>query len=192
MASTRCSGHRSASKLTVSSLLLPQFFFQFFPNSIPNFDGVRDETGASLSPWAIWTRAWNAEEHRHGDLLNKYLYLTRRVDMKMIKKTVQYLIGCGMDAKFENNPYHGFIYTSFQERATFVSHGNTARLAEEQGDMKLAQICGTIAADEKRHKTAYVKIVEKLFEIDPDATVLAFGEMMKKKLGKKLEKKLGK
>ncbi|EEF32286.1 stearyl acyl carrier protein desaturase, putative [Ricinus communis] len=60
------------------------------------------------------------------------------------------------------------------KRATFVSHGNTARLAEEQGDMKLAQICGTIAADEKRHKTAYVKIVEKLFEIDPDATVLAF------------------
>ena len=39
-------------------------------------DGVRDATGASPSPWAKWTRAWTAEENRHGDLLNKYLYLT--------------------------------------------------------------------------------------------------------------------
>lgn len=48
--------------------------------------------------------------------------------------------------------------------------------------MKLAQICGIIAADEKRHETAYTKIVEKLFEIDPDATVLAFADMMRKKI----------
>eukprot|EP01018_Ginkgo_biloba_P001012 Gb_25467 [translate_table: standard] len=36
-------------------------------------DGMRDETGASSPPWAVWTRAWTAEENRHGDLLNKYL-----------------------------------------------------------------------------------------------------------------------
>lgn len=48
--------------------------------------------------------------------------------------------------------------------------------------MKLAQICGTIAADEKRHETAYTKIVEKLFEIDPDGTLLAFADMMRKKI----------
>jgi hypothetical protein len=29
-------------------------------------DGVRDDTGASASPWAKWTRAWTAEENRHG------------------------------------------------------------------------------------------------------------------------------
>jgi len=46
----------------------------------------------------------------------------------------------------------------------------------------LAQICGTIAADEKRHETAYTKIVEKLFEIDPDTTMLAFEDMMRKKV----------
>ena len=27
-------------------------------------DGVRDETGASPTPWARWTRAWTAEENR--------------------------------------------------------------------------------------------------------------------------------
>jgi hypothetical protein len=35
------------------------------------------------------------------------------------------------DPKTENNPYMGFIYTSFQERATKISHGNTARMATE-------------------------------------------------------------
>jgi hypothetical protein len=34
--------------------------------------------------------------------------------------TIQNLIGSGMDPKTENNPYLGFIYTSFQERATKV------------------------------------------------------------------------
>lgn len=153
-----------------------------YQTMLNTLDGVRDETGASLTPWAIWTRAWTAEENRHGDLLNKYLYLSGRVDMKQIEKTIQYLIGSGMDPRTENSPYLGFIYTSFQERATFVSHGNTARLAKEHGDLKLAQICGIIASDEKRHETAYTKIVEKLFEIDPDGTVLAFADMMRKKI----------
>ncbi|KAL6966663.1 Stearoyl-[acyl-carrier-protein] 9-desaturase 7, chloroplastic [Sarracenia purpurea var. burkii] len=87
-----------------------------------------------------------------------------------------------IDPRTENNPYLFFIYTSFQERATFISHGNTARFAKEHGDVKLAQICGAIASDEKRHETAYTKIVEKLFEIDPDTTVLSLADMMKKKI----------
>ncbi|KAK8483816.1 hypothetical protein V6N13_038696 [Hibiscus sabdariffa] len=153
-----------------------------YQTMLNTLDGVRDETGASLTSWAIWTRAWTAEENRHGDLLNKYLYLSGRVDMRQIEKTIQYLIGSGMDPRTENNPYLGFIYTSFQERATFISHGNTARLAKEHGDINLAQICGNIASDEKRHETAYTKIVEKLFEIDPDGTVLAFADMMRKKI----------
>ncbi|KVI00409.1 Fatty acid desaturase, type 2 [Cynara cardunculus var. scolymus] len=163
-----------------------------YQTMLNTLDGVRDETGASLTPWAVWTRAWTAEENRHGDLLHTYLYLSGRVDMRQIQKTIQYLIGSGMvsfsfpflkaDPRTENSPYLGFIYTSFQERATFVSHGNTARHAKEHGDVKLAQICGIIAADEKRHETAYTKIVEKLFEIDPDGTVLAFADMMRKKI----------
>lgn len=39
-------------------------------------DGVRDETGASQTAWGTWTRAWTAEENRHGDIMNKYMYLT--------------------------------------------------------------------------------------------------------------------
>ncbi|KAM7274406.1 hypothetical protein ACFE04_029070 [Oxalis oulophora] len=149
---------------------------------VNSLQGVKDETGVTNNPWAIWLRAWTAEESRHGDLLNKYLYLSGRVDMKAIEKTTQYLLGSGMDCKFENNPYLGYVYTSFQERATFVSHGNTARLAKKYGDIQLAKICGTIASDEKRHEIGYTRIVEKLFEMDPDTTMLAFANMMKKNI----------
>lgn len=183
-----------------------------YQTMINTLDGVRDETGASSSPWARWTRSWTAEENRHGDLLGRYLYLSGRVDMRMVERTVQYLIGAGMvssqalsspfssalrfqqrcakqcrpiapqDPGTENNPYLGFVYTSFQERATFVSHGNTARLAKDSGDPVLARICGTIAADEKRHETAYAKIVEKLLEVDPAGAMLAIEDMMRKKI----------
>ncbi|CAA6660345.1 unnamed protein product [Spirodela intermedia] len=153
-----------------------------YQTMINTLDGVRDETGASSSPWARWTRSWTAEENRHGDLLARYMYLSGRVDMRMVERTVQYLIGAGMDPGTENNPYLGFVYTSFQERATFVSHGNTARLAKDSGDPVLARICGTIAADEKRHETAYAKIVEKLLEVDPVETMLAIEDMMRKKI----------
>ncbi|CAK9312442.1 unnamed protein product [Citrullus colocynthis] len=152
-----------------------------YQTMLNTMDGVRDETGASPSSWAIWTGAWTAEENRHGDLLNKYLYLSGRVDMRQIEKTIQYLIGSGMDPRIENNPYLGFIYTSFEERTSFIVHGNTSRLAKEHGDIKLDQICGTTAGDEKRLESAYTKIVEKLFEIDPKETVVAFEEMMRKK-----------
>ncbi|KAK8982885.1 hypothetical protein V6N11_054870 [Hibiscus sabdariffa] len=43
---------------------------------------------------SLW--AWTAEENMHGDLLNKYLYFSGRVDMRQIEKTIQYLIGSGM------------------------------------------------------------------------------------------------
>lgn len=51
-----------------------------------------------------------------------------------------------------------------QERATKISHGNTARLASYYGDTLLTKICGVIAADEGRHETAYQAIVEQLFD----------------------------
>ncbi|GLI64991.1 hypothetical protein VaNZ11_008416 [Volvox africanus] len=145
-------------------------------------DGVRDETGASLTPWAKWTREWTAEENRHGDIMNKYMYLTGRVNLKAIEITIQNLIGSGMDPKTENNPYLGFCYTSFQERATKVSHGNTARHALEYGDEVLAKICGSIASDEGRHEIAYTKIMDGLFERDQNGAMLAFADMMRKQI----------
>ncbi|CAK8567453.1 unnamed protein product [Lathyrus sativus] len=153
--------------------------YQIWVNEL---DGIEDETGPSLTPWAIWTRSWTAEENRHVDLLKTYLYLTGRADMHMIEKTIHYLIGAGVDLGTENQPYMGFVYTSFQERATYVTHGNIARMAKERGDSTLARIYGTIAVDEKRHENAYVKIIKKLLEVDPTETMIAIANIMRRKI----------
>ena len=56
------------------------------------FEGVDDPTGTSSSAWCKWTRGWTSEENRHGDLLNRYLYLTGRVDMRAVECTIQHLV----------------------------------------------------------------------------------------------------
>ncbi|KAB1226891.1 Acyl-[acyl-carrier-protein] desaturase, chloroplastic [Morella rubra] len=55
-----------------------------------------DQTGVDDTPWSIWAKEWSAEENRHDDLLNRYLYLSGWVDMKQIEKTTHYLIRYGM------------------------------------------------------------------------------------------------
>jgi len=110
------------------------------------------------------------------------MWLTGKVDLRSIEVTIQNLIGSGMNPKTENNPYMGFVYTSFQERATKISHGHTGFEAAKYGDDVLAKICGSIAADESRHEIAYTKIVDQLFERDPDGTMMAFADMMRKQI----------
>lgn len=67
-----------------------------YQTMLNTFEGVRDKTGCSPTPWGVWIRAWTAEENRHGDLLNRHLHLSGRVDMRMVERTIQYLIGAGM------------------------------------------------------------------------------------------------
>ena len=73
-------------------------------------------------------------------------------------------------------------FTHHSKNELHFSHGNTAKLAMEHGEVKLAQIWGIIASDEKCHETAYTKIAEKFFEFDPNEMVIAFADMMKRKI----------
>lgn len=153
-----------------------------YMNMLNTLEGTADNSGADDHPWAVWTRKWTAEENRHGDLMNKYLWCTGKVNMKAVETTIQKLIGSGMNPKTENNPYLGFVYTSFQERATKISHGNTARLAKEAGDPDFAKMCGIIAADEGRHEIAYQRIIDEVIARDPNGAVLAYADMMEKQI----------
>lgn len=145
--------------------------------------GVNEERNVtSEKGWVRWSRKWTAEENRHGDLLNKYLFLSGRADMRQVEITIHNLLANGFDPQTEGDPYQAFIYTSFQERATRISHVNTGKLADKGGDIVLAKICKTIAGDEARHEKAYKTFMSKIFEVDPNGAVLAFEKMMKKQI----------
>lgn len=142
-------------------------------------DGIsRSEDGG----WMKWVRHWTAEENRHGDLLNKYLYLSGRVNMRMMEVSTQYLIADGFDIGTGHDPYRNFIYTSFQEMATNVSHRRVASLAKRDGDTLLSKMCGVIASDEARHAKAYKFFMSKIFDVDANEAMLAFEDMMRKKI----------
>lgn len=146
---------------------------------IMGIDGVDQENRNS---WSQWVRQWTAEENRHGDLLNKYLYLCGRVNMREVEITTQYLIQDGFDLGTSMDPYRNFVYTSFQETATNISHRRVGTFAKQSGNKKLAQMCGVIAADEARHAKAYKNFVERIFELDPSEMMIAFEDMMRKKI----------
>jgi len=132
--------------------------------------------------WSSWIRRWTAEENRHGDVLNKYLYLSGRVNMREIEVTTQHLIADGFDIGTARDPYKNFIYTSFQELATFVSHNNVAKIARKAGMKGLAKMSKIIAGDEMRHHLAYVEFVRQIFAVDPSEMMIAYCDMMKHKI----------
>jgi acyl-[acyl-carrier-protein] desaturase len=132
--------------------------------------------------WSKWIRNWTGEENRHGDVLNKYLYLSGRVNMREVEITTQYLINDGFDIGTGRDPYKNFVYTSFQELATYVSHNRVAQMAKKYGDNKLSKMCRLIAGDEMRHHQAYSEFVNQIFKVDPSEMMLAFQFMMKQKI----------
>nr|WP_322623369.1 acyl-ACP desaturase [uncultured Flavobacterium sp.] len=132
--------------------------------------------------WSKWVRNWTGEENRHGDLLNKYLYLSGRVNMREVEMTTQHLINDGFDIGTDRDPYKNFVYTSFQELATYISHNRVSQLAKQYGDKKLSKMCKLVAGDEMRHHLAYSEFVNRIFQIDPSEMMLAFQHMMKLKI----------
>ena len=144
--------------------------------------GLKGVSQTENNSWMKWIRAWTAEENRHGDALNRYLYLCGRINMREFEASTQYLIRDGFDNGASDDPYRNFIYTSFQELATNISHRRVASIAKQQGNALLSKMCGLVAADEARHAKAYKSFVSKIFEIDPTEMMLAFEDMMKKKI----------
>jgi len=144
---------------------------------VEGVDQVNGENG-----WGKWVRQWTAEENRHGDVLNKYLYLSGRVNMKEIEKTTHHLIADGFDIGTDRDPYKNFVYTSFQELATYISHNRVAKLAKDKGNKRLSKMCKIISGDEMRHHHAYSEFVERIFTVDPSQMMMAFQYMMKQKI----------
>jgi acyl-[acyl-carrier-protein] desaturase len=140
---------------------------------------AHDPSGTTDTPWAHWLRGWTAEENRHGDLLNTYLRLTGRVDMRSVELTIHHLVSNGFNEGRQGDDYAGLIYASFQERATRITHGNVGKLAAAKGEDNLARICRKIAGDETRHETFYTRVIGEVMERDPEGGILAYRAMLK-------------
>ncbi len=147
---------------------------------ILDLDGI-DQHGEEKG-WSSWVRKWTAEENRHGDVLNKYLYLSGRINMREVEITTQHLIADGFDVGTARDPYKTFVYTSFQELATYVSHNNVAKIAKKAGMKDLAKMSKIIAGDEMRHHLAYVEFVRQVLAIDTNEMMIAFSDVMKHKI----------
>ncbi|WP_459210459.1 acyl-ACP desaturase [Aquimarina rhabdastrellae] len=144
--------------------------------------GVNQHEDGKDNGWAKWVRYWTGEENRHGDVLNKYLYLSGRVNMIEVERTTHHLINDGFDIGTDQDPYKNFVYTSFQELATYVSHNRVAKMAKQYSNKALSKMCKIIAGDEMRHHNAYSEFVKNIFEVDPSQMMLAFCDMMKRKI----------
>ena len=145
-------------------------------------EGIEQVEEGPGNGWSKWVRNWTGEENRHGDLLNKYLYLSGRVNMREIEMTTQHLLNDGFDLGTDRDPYKNFVYTSFQELATYISHNRVSQIAKKFGDKKLSKMCKLIAGDEMRHHHAYSEFVNRIFQVDPSEMMLAFQYMMKQKI----------
>ncbi|MCK0157472.1 acyl-ACP desaturase [Cellulophaga sp. F20128] len=141
-----------------------------------------DQHSGNENGWSKWVRQWTAEENRHGDVLNKYLYLSGRVNMREVEITTQHLIADGFDIGTDRDPYKNFIYTSFQELATNISHKRVGQMAKKKGNTLLGKMCTIIAGDEMRHHLAYREFVKTIMDQDPNGMLLAFADMMKRKI----------
>jgi acyl-[acyl-carrier-protein] desaturase len=118
--------------------------------------------------------------------------------MREVEMTTQHLISDGFDIGTEEIPKN-FVYTSFQELATYVSHNRVAQMAKKYGDNKLSKMCKMIAGDEMRHHHAYSEFVSAIFKVDPSEMMIvqymmkqncnasAFSERIRRKISTAFE-----
>ena len=57
-----------------------------------------------------------------------------------------------------------------------------AKLAKDKGNKRLSKMCKIISGDEMRHHHAYSEFVERIFSVDPSQMMMAFHDMMKRKI----------
>lgn len=153
-----------------------------YQTALNRFGGMTDRSGIEGHSFARWSRAWTAEESRHGSVTSTYLYLTGRVDLRAVEQTIQHLIRNGFDSGAGQDPYRGLAYVSFQERATKLCWNRLSKLAAEQGADTLKKICGLVAADEARHERVYQALLREAVARAPVGALAAlhdvFGHMV--------------
>ncbi len=134
---------------------------------LPHFHRLLAVYLGSDSIWTKWTNLWTAEEDRHGAILHDYMHDSRLVDNPVLEKMQFEYIKAGFEPAWDSDPYRVFVYTSLQERATQVSHGNTGKLAGVNEPI-IGEVLSNVAKEEARHYVFYRTIFAEVLKRDPE------------------------
>jgi acyl-[acyl-carrier-protein] desaturase len=129
------------------------------------------------SYWSKWTYLWTAEEDRHGAVLHDYAHDADLFDPLVIEKMQFAYLRDGFDPAWDRDPYRVFVYTTLQERATQVSHGNTGKLCAQEEPL-IGTILKNVAAEEARHYTFYRQIFKEVLARDPNRAMISASLVM--------------
>ncbi len=138
---------------------------------LPHFHRIISEHVGSQAIWQRWTRLWTAEEDRHGNVMRDYARDAALFEPGALDRLQFDFLDAGFDPDWAGSPYRLLAYTSLQERATQVSHANTARLAAAHEPL-LQKVLARLAGDEARHCAFYRDAFALALAADPDAALL--------------------
>ena len=145
---------------------------------LPSYHRLLHQAFGDKSSWGIWRNQWTAEEDRHGNLLRDYMRDCRIVDMKYVEQLQFRFLSNGWMPEWAGDPYSTIAYTSFQERATQVSHRNLGKYVQKLTP-SLSRILGHIAGDESRHYHFYTSLLKKLLQVDVEQCLQAIYTTLK-------------
>lgn len=129
------------------------------------------------SHWRNWNNMWTAEEDRHGAVLVDYMRDTNAVDQRNLEVLKFEYIKAGFHPDWDKDPYRVFVYTTLQERATQMSHGNTGRVTGEYEPV-LGGILRKIAMEEARHFSFYRRMFTEILKRDPNEGLVSAAFVM--------------
>ncbi|MBI3005895.1 MAG: acyl-ACP desaturase [Ignavibacteriales bacterium] len=134
---------------------------------LPHFHRLIAEHFGSDTFWSKWNNLWTAEEDRHGNILRDYIRDSRLLNFQVLEKLQFNYIKAGFNPDWGGDPYKVFVYTSCQEKATQVSHGNTGKIVIDKEPL-INSITQKISQDEARHYAFYMNVFKEILERDPD------------------------
>lgn len=144
---------------------------------LPHFHRLIAQNLGDGEHWREWNGLWTAEEDRHGNILRDYIRDSRLLNFSALEKLQFDYVKSGFHPSWNGDPYKVFVYTSCQEKATFVSHLNTGKLVGAQEPL-LFTICQKIAQDESRHYAFYLNVFKEIIARDPNAALECAADIM--------------
>ena len=149
-----------------------------YARSLERIPVFSDPEGRNFNGFGIWGAGWDGDENRHKIVFDRWMWLSGRVNMKAYDRTVQHFINNGFGSRIGKSVYNALVYVSDQEPAAEISHENTAKLAQSQGDEYLHRLSWRTRGDEARHGEFYQWLYGEVFDLDPNGAVVAMREMM--------------